>query len=98
MPPKLLSDDKRNVIIRPLAYCKEKEIIKFSNLMNFPIIPCNLCGSQTNLQRQAIKEMLKERRDMDKDVLNGDEYIETELDRWGAAELALIEEVIESRK
>jgi tRNA 2-thiocytidine biosynthesis protein TtcA len=59
MPPKLLSDDKRNVIIRPLAYCKEKEIIKFSNLMNFPIIPCNLCGSQTNLQRQAIKEMLK---------------------------------------
>ena len=60
MPPKLLSDDKRNVIIRPLAYCKEKEIIKFSNLMNFPIIPCNLCGSQTNLQRQAIKEMLKD--------------------------------------
>ncbi|MDB3992716.1 tRNA 2-thiocytidine(32) synthetase TtcA [Gammaproteobacteria bacterium] len=60
MPPKLLSDDKRNVIIRPLAYCKEKEITKFSNLMNFPIIPCNLCGSQTNLQRQAIKEMLKD--------------------------------------
>ena len=60
MPPKLLSDDKRNVIIRPLAYCKEKEIIKFSNLMNFPIIPCNLCGSQTNLQRQAVKEMLKD--------------------------------------
>jgi tRNA 2-thiocytidine biosynthesis protein TtcA len=60
MPPKLLSDDKRNVIIRPLAYCKEKEIIKFSNLMNFPIIPCNLCGSQTNLQRQAIKKMLKD--------------------------------------
>jgi tRNA 2-thiocytidine biosynthesis protein TtcA len=60
MPPKLLSDDKRNVIIRPLAYCKEKEIIKFSSLMNFPIIPCNLCGSQTNLQRQAIKEMLKD--------------------------------------
>ncbi len=60
MPPKLLSDDKRNVVIRPLAYCKEKEITKFSSLMNFPIIPCNLCGSQTNLQRQAIKNMLKE--------------------------------------
>jgi len=60
MPPKLLSDDKRNVVIRPLAYCKEKEITKFSSLMNFPIIPCNLCGSQTNLQRQTIKNMLKE--------------------------------------
>ena len=60
MPPKLLSDDKRNVVIRPLAYCKEKEITKFSSLMNFPIIPCNLCGSQTNLQRQTIKKMLKE--------------------------------------
>ena len=60
MPPKLLSDDKRNVVIRPLAYCKEKEITKFSSLMNFPIIPCNLCGSQINLQRQTIKNMLKE--------------------------------------
>ena len=50
------------------------------------------------MYQNEIKEMLKERRDMDTDVLNGDEYIETELDRWGAAELALIEEVIESRK
>jgi tRNA 2-thiocytidine biosynthesis protein TtcA len=60
MPPKLLSDDKRNVVIRPLAYCKESEISKFSDLMRFPIIPCNLCGSQDNLQRQSIKSMLQE--------------------------------------
>jgi tRNA 2-thiocytidine biosynthesis protein TtcA len=58
MPPKLLSDDKRNVVIRPLAYCKEGEIEKYSAMMDFPIIPCNLCGSQDNLQRQAIKSML----------------------------------------
>ena len=60
MPPKLLSDDKRNVVIRPLAYCKESEISKFAELIEFPIIPCNLCGSQDNLQRQAIKSMLQE--------------------------------------
>jgi tRNA 2-thiocytidine biosynthesis protein TtcA len=59
MPPKLLSDDKRNVVIRPLAYCKESEISKFAGLMEFPIISCNLCGSQDNLQRQVIKSMLQ---------------------------------------
>ncbi len=58
MPPKLLADDKRNVIIRPLAYCREKDIESYSTQKAFPIIPCNLCGSQENLQRQAIKEML----------------------------------------
>lgn len=58
MPPKLRSDDGRNIIIRPLAYCKEKDIQRYADAMNFPIIPCNLCGSQANLQRQAIKDML----------------------------------------
>ena len=58
MPPKLLSDDGDNVVIRPLAYCKEKEIAKYAELMEFPIIPCNLCGSQPNMQRQVIKQML----------------------------------------
>ena len=60
MPPKLLSDDKRNMVIRPLAYCKESELEKFADLMNFPIIPCDLCGSQDNLQRQVIKQMLRQ--------------------------------------
>ncbi len=59
MPPKLLSDDKQNLLIRPLAYCKEKDIIAFSEAREFPIIPCNLCGSQPNLQRQNIKAMLQ---------------------------------------
>ncbi len=58
MPPKLLSDDGRNIVIRPLAYCKESDIQLFSDYKDFPIIPCNLCGSQENLQRQAIKSML----------------------------------------
>lgn len=60
MPPKLLSDDNKNIVIRPLAYCKEKDIAEFAELMEFPIIPCNLCGSQENLQRQVIKEMLND--------------------------------------
>jgi len=58
MPPKLLSDDGQNMVIRPLAYCKEQDIIKYNEYMQFPIIPCNLCGSQENLQRQAMKQML----------------------------------------
>ncbi len=60
MPPKLLSDDGQNVLIRPLAYCKEKEIARYAELREFPIIPCNLCGTQENMQRQAIKMMLQE--------------------------------------
>ncbi len=59
MPPKLLSDDKTNILIRPLAYCKESDIIRYSDHQQFPIIPCNLCGSQENLQRQVIKDMLQ---------------------------------------
>lgn len=60
MPPKLLSDDKQNILIRPLAYVAEKDIIKYANYKKFPIIPCNLCGSQENLQRAMINEMLRE--------------------------------------
>ena len=60
MPPKLLSDDGTNVVIRPLAYCKEEDIKAYAEYKHFPIIPCNLCGSQDNLQRQAIKGMLRE--------------------------------------
>jgi tRNA 2-thiocytidine biosynthesis protein TtcA len=60
MPPKLVSDDGQHVVIRPLAYCAENDIIRYANAMNFPIIPCNLCGSQENAQRQQIKAMLRE--------------------------------------
>ena len=60
MPPKLLTDDGAHVVIRPLAYCSEGDIAKYARGMAFPIIPCNLCGSQSNLQRQKIREMMAE--------------------------------------
>ncbi|GAB1233101.1 tRNA 2-thiocytidine(32) synthetase TtcA [Ferrigenium sp. UT5] len=58
MPPKLVTDKGDHIVIRPLAYCAEKDIARYARGMAFPIIPCNLCGSQENLQRQNIKEML----------------------------------------
>ncbi|MBL0241637.1 MAG: tRNA 2-thiocytidine(32) synthetase TtcA [Chloracidobacterium sp.] len=60
MPPILRSDDGRNTIIRPLAYCQEKEIQKYSDERGFPIIPCNLCGSQPNLKRARVKRLINE--------------------------------------
>ncbi len=60
MPPKLVSDDQRNIVIRPLVYCREKDIANYAKRCAFPIIPCNLCGSKPNLERNRIKEMLTE--------------------------------------
>ena len=60
MPPKLFSDDGKHTVIRPLSYCSEADIIDYAELKKYPIIPCNLCGSQDNMQRQAIKMMLSD--------------------------------------
>ena len=60
MPPKLRSDDGKHIVIRPLAYVPEKLLERYAADMNFPIIPCDLCGSQPNLQRQVMKEMLRD--------------------------------------
>ena len=60
MPPKLVSDDGRHVVIRPLVYVRERDLARYANLQGFPIIPCNLCGSQQHLQRRQVGEMLRE--------------------------------------
>ncbi len=60
MSPKLMSDDERHIVIRPLIYCKEKDLAAYAEVQNFPIIPCDLCGSQKNLQRQVIKDMMQQ--------------------------------------
>ncbi len=60
MPPKLVSDDGAHIVIRPLAYCKEQDLEEYAKIRAFPIIPCDLCGSQENLQRQVVKEMMRE--------------------------------------
>jgi tRNA 2-thiocytidine biosynthesis protein TtcA len=68
MPPKLLSDDKKNILIRPLYYCSEEDIARYANYRNFPIIPCNLCGSQEQLKRAEIKKMIAEWKKANTDV------------------------------
>jgi len=60
MPPKLATNNKQHIVIRPLAYCSEKDIAAYARQMQFPIIPCDLCGSQPNLQRQKVKQMLRD--------------------------------------
>ena len=60
MSPKLVSDDGRHIVIRPLVYCKEKDLAAYAEVEDFPIIPCNLCGSQKNLQRQVVKDMMRQ--------------------------------------
>jgi len=60
MPPKLLSDNKKHVVIRPLALCKESDVAAYASIKNYPIIPCNLCGSQENMQRKIVKNMIRE--------------------------------------
>ncbi|HEY3700506.1 MAG TPA: tRNA 2-thiocytidine(32) synthetase TtcA [Spongiibacteraceae bacterium] len=85
MPPKLLSDDKQNIVIRPLAYCEEKDLAAYAEQKGFPIIPCNLCGSQENLQRQAIKAML---RDWEKKFPGRVESIFSAIKNVGPSQLA----------
>jgi tRNA 2-thiocytidine biosynthesis protein TtcA len=85
MPPKLLADDKQNIIIRPMAYCKESDLEAYSQAKAFPIIPCNLCGSQENLQRQVVKQMLV---DWDKEYPGRSESIFSSIKNVAPSQLA----------
>jgi tRNA 2-thiocytidine biosynthesis protein TtcA len=85
MPPKLLSDSGEHIVIRPLAYCRERDIESYARIREFPLIPCNLCGSQVNLQRQAMKEML---RDWEKRYPGRVETIFTALQNVAPSQLA----------
>ena len=60
MPPKLLTDKRHHIVIRPLVYCQERDIISFAEELAFPIIPCNLCGTQENLTRKTVKNLIAE--------------------------------------
>jgi tRNA 2-thiocytidine biosynthesis protein TtcA len=85
MPPKLLSDDKRNIIIRPMAFCRESDIARYAVYQQFPIIPCNLCGSQENLQRQSVKAMLQQ---WDKDTPGRTDNIFSAISKISPSQLA----------
>jgi tRNA 2-thiocytidine biosynthesis protein TtcA len=85
MPPKLLSDDKRNIIIRPMAFCRESDIAHYAEYKQFPIIPCNLCGSQENLQRQHVKAMLQQ---WDKDTPGRTDNIFSAISKISPSQLA----------
>jgi tRNA 2-thiocytidine biosynthesis protein TtcA len=85
MPPKLLSDDKRNIIIRPMSFCRERDIAAYAELKQFPIIPCNLCGSQENLQRQNVKKMLQQ---WDKDTPGRTDNIFSAISKISLTQLA----------
>ncbi|MCC6208679.1 MAG: tRNA 2-thiocytidine(32) synthetase TtcA [Gammaproteobacteria bacterium] len=63
MPPKLLTDTRRHIVIRPLAYCQERDILAFAQLRKFPLIPCNLCGSQENMTRRKVKQLIQDLAD-----------------------------------
>jgi len=68
MPPKLLTNDKAHIVVRPMAYCQEKDIIKYAEEQKYPIIPCNLCGSQENLTRKKVKALIKDLADQNPKV------------------------------
>ncbi|MGE0371554.1 MAG: tRNA 2-thiocytidine(32) synthetase TtcA [Gammaproteobacteria bacterium] len=101
MPPKLLTDNKRHIVIRPLAYCQEQDIIAYAQAHNFPLIPCNLCGSQENMTRRKVKQLIQDlARDNPKvpsNILNalGNLQVSQLMDRalWNFRELESCQEI-----